>query len=1079
MTTVKILKKFAAAAAFTALPAAAAGTDTPQQMWRSFSSVTDSTRTKVWWFHGETETTRRGITADLEAYKRAGVGGVVYYDQTHGTCEGAFDAFSPEWWQMFVFAAKEAKRVGLTFDTNMSNGFVAGGPWITPATGMKMLISADSLIAGGTRFRGKIALPVRPGTWHSNVALIAFPKPKSGWASKPMAKQVVIDHHTPGKSLYVVKDMGGRFTARSITYELTGRVKTKARGTALPEYPRTRFYGTGYEPLPFVGQLEVSDDGVNYTAVCNLKPFYSNNGSWKTLTVSFPAVTGRYFRLNIYDWWYDEKKDTKITMKNVVLSDRAMVDTWAVKAGLISDHVLTDENPEDTPAYAPDEVVDADKITDITRCLAPDGTISWTAPEGSDWVVMRFAMVSTGGKLKHGRKNFLGLECDKMSAQAATLQWNSYFKPMLDTLRRHNLNIDGVVMDSHEAGAQNWTFGFEREFEALRGYSLMRYLPVMAGYVVGSAERSVNVLFDVRRTIADLITKNYFHTFDSLCRSVGVPLTAQAVGNGLAICGDPMQSKSAVQIPQSEFWTHHPDCNYDIKECSSAANIYGKPIASAEAFTGTKFWHTPQYLKTIADNAWCFGMNEFVYCASAYQPWQGRIPGSTGGGRLYCLNRNNTYWPYIKPFWDYQARAHYMMRQGRQVTDLCVYIGENAPLKIMTYRLPDIPEGMDFDAFNVHGLLTRMQSAGGRVVLPDGRTYGMMVLAAGGEMSLRALRKIEGMLRQGMRLYGAKPTLQVGAATDAEKAEWQNTIDRIWGEQPAASGTRIYGRGSVCWGMPIAEAAAEAGMEPDIEMEGGSMKADRINYVHRRAADADIYFISNHSDKSLNRRFSFRSGHRNAEWWNPNTGLRHALTPIAAGGKTCYEVMLAPWEAGFVVLSDSKAEGVPAMNTNPKEESTPVGGAWTVDFDPAMGGKTGVKMTVLKDWTSFADPAIKHFSGTAVYSNKVKIAPAGKGERLLLRFSKLCDMAKVEVNGRDAGIVWCHPYEADITELVRKGTNTLRISVANSLMNRMVLDSALPEQERVTYAWPIVATPQDNILPSGIIGDVSVVRVSR
>lgn len=188
---------------------------------------------------------------------------------------------------------------------------------------------------------------------------------------------------------------------------------------------------------------------------------------------------------------------------------------------------------------------------------------------------------------------------------------------------------------------------------------------------------------------------------------------------------------------------------------------------------------------------------------------------------------------------------------------------------------------------------------------------------------------------------------------------------------------------------------------------------------------------------------------------------------------------LAPWEAGFVVLSDSKTEGVPAMNTNPKEESTPVGGTWTVDFDPAMGGKTGVKMTELKDWTSFADPAIKHFSGTAVYSNKVKIAPAGKGERLLLRFSKLCDMAKVEVNGRDAGIVWCHPYEADITGLVRKGTNTLRISVANSLVNRMVLDSALPEQERVTYAWPIVVTPQDNILPSGIIGDVSIVRVSR
>ncbi len=55
-----------------------------------FEHPQDSTRTKVWWFHGETETTREGITADLEAYKRAGVGGVVYYDQVHGKGEHAF-----------------------------------------------------------------------------------------------------------------------------------------------------------------------------------------------------------------------------------------------------------------------------------------------------------------------------------------------------------------------------------------------------------------------------------------------------------------------------------------------------------------------------------------------------------------------------------------------------------------------------------------------------------------------------------------------------------------------------------------------------------------------------------------------------------------------------------------------------------------------------------------------------------------------------------------------------------------------------------------------------------------------------
>ena len=59
----------------------------------------------LWWFHGETETTRAGITADLEAFRREGIGGVVYYDQVHSKGEGALDAFSPEWWKMLVFAS--------------------------------------------------------------------------------------------------------------------------------------------------------------------------------------------------------------------------------------------------------------------------------------------------------------------------------------------------------------------------------------------------------------------------------------------------------------------------------------------------------------------------------------------------------------------------------------------------------------------------------------------------------------------------------------------------------------------------------------------------------------------------------------------------------------------------------------------------------------------------------------------------------------------------------------------------------------------------------------------------------------
>lgn len=92
-----------------------------------FDHPQDSARTKVWWFHGETVGTHEGITADLEAFKEQGVGGVVYYDQVHGKGEGAFKVFSPEWWDELIFSSQEAKRLGLDFEANASNGYVAGG----------------------------------------------------------------------------------------------------------------------------------------------------------------------------------------------------------------------------------------------------------------------------------------------------------------------------------------------------------------------------------------------------------------------------------------------------------------------------------------------------------------------------------------------------------------------------------------------------------------------------------------------------------------------------------------------------------------------------------------------------------------------------------------------------------------------------------------------------------------------------------------------------------------------------------------------------------------------------------------
>lgn len=1041
-------------------------------LWQGFQAAQDSTRTKVWWFHGETETTKEGITADLEAFKEAGVGGVVYYDQVHGGGERALDAFSPEWWQMFCFAASEAKRLGLSFETHLSNGYVAGGPWITPRLAMKMLVAADTVVSGGQEFRGVVPLPIKEGTYHSDVAILAFPCPNDGWMGRKMLNARTIKAEGRGRHTYITMDMGRDFTVRSISYQVNGRIKTATRSTNIPGPPAAKFYGTGYYQLPPLGELEVSSDGVNYRTVAKLKPSYNANTAWKRKTVAFAAATGRYFRLNLHDWWPDDDPKKDITLRNVMLSPAAMVDLWPEKAGLISDHIFGD----DTPEYESCEVIDTAAIIDITDRLQSDGSLRWQVPHG-EWVIMRFACVPTGAKTKHGRKNLMGLECDKMSCEAAETQWRNYFKVMADTLKQHNLSIDGLAMDSHEAGAQNWTEGFEHEFQRLRGYDLMRYLPVMAGYVVGDTRRSVGTLYDVRRTVADLISSRYFATLDSLCRSVGVRFTAQAVGNGLAITGDPIQAKGRVDKPQGEFWAQHADGNYDIKECSSSAHLYGKPIASGEAFTDAKFSNSPAYIKSLADYAYCYGLNEFVVCASAYQPWTDRQPGSTGGGRQYCLNRNNTYWPYLRPFWDYQSRCSYMMRQGRSVNDLCVYIGENAPIKIMTFCLPDIPGGTDFDACTTDALLTRMQPYGGKIVLPTGAAYRMMVLPRSGELTLKALRKIAAMVKAGVPVYGKKPKWSPSASDIDSAGVWRTLVDEMWGEGQDSIGRSDYGQGKLFWGMSLAEAMAEVGIVPDICMKNGDVKAKKIWFAHRSTAFGDIYFVNNHGSESVADTFYVRSNKRQVEWWDAVTATRHALPSfILADGRTAVALSLEAKEAGFLVLSDKPAEGLSMRLPSAKEEVAPVNGTWNVWFNPKKGGSGNVKMTALTDWTQSTDTAMRYYSGTAVYKNTFRYKKERDGEQVLLRFDRIADIARVTVNGHEVGIVWCSPWQIDISKFVKKGKNTLKIEVANSLMNRMILDSALPESERVTYAYPMIAKPNDPLCESGLIGGVYVVK---
>ena len=813
-------------------------------LWVKFCNPSNEARTKLWWFHGETETTEAGIDADLEAFKEKGIGGVVFYDQVHGKGTDAFPSMSPEWWRTLKYAAAKAKQLGLTFEVAASNGYVTGGPWITPDLAMRKVVVVDTII--NITKRQKVHIPLSyPNANFRKIATILFP-------DQPIFRELCME---PGKHilqgnepLTINYDAGCVVEIGAISYLTNPRGKGSTGSMNIPGQPQERYFGAGYVELPPMGDLEYSLDGITWKHATELPAIESVIGhKSKERTVSFPTVRGCWFRVRLHDWVDAEGRFKTLHIENIRLSTRDMIDNWQVKTGLRTEVTYPHNEGGNRGA------IELSSINNVTENVTTDGTLTMTLEPGT-WHILHFGHIPTGGRTKHGRKNLLGYEAGVMSAEAATIHYNNYFKAICDTLSAIGCKPQGMCMDSHEAGIQNWTQGFERHFSHLRGYDLMPWLPVLAGYIVNDRTQSEQVLLDFRKSIAETIANEYYGTLAQLCKADGVTFTSQAMLN---IDNDNIMSRGRATKPQGEFWAYQTNGNYDCLDAASAAHLYGHNIASGEAFTDTPYETTWDELLRIANLAYCRGINEFAVCASSYQPWLDRKYDDSASAHPYVFHRMHPEWHSVGDFWEYQARCTQLLQEGKPVVDLCVYIGEDVPLKTFAYKLPVIPEGYNFDVCNFDALMNRLSPHNGHISVEGGMEYSALVVQNRTYLSPEALQKIEHLEHSGV------PVIR---------------CDR---------------------GESVEGGLLKAGILPDISIKSPALPDDRICFYHRRTENADIYFVYNHSTNVYDAPAMLRTSYTNAEIWNPRTLSR---TPLQMTPDKQVQLHLKPYESIFIVV---------------------------------------------------------------------------------------------------------------------------------------------------------------------------------
>jgi hypothetical protein len=567
-------------------------------------------------------------------------------------------------------------------------------------------------------------------------------------------------------------------------------------------------------------------------------------------------------------------------------------------------------------------VIARDQIVDLHAALDREGKLSWEVPAGR-WTLLRLGHTCTGVENAPAPATGRGLECDKLSRAGVEANFGGMVRQLIaDSPSLAGKALAATHVDSWENGSQNWTGLMREEFRARRGYDLLPFLPVVTGRVVSGLEVSERFLWDLRRTVSELVVENYAGHLHELAQAHGLRFTIEAYGGP---CDDLPYGGQADE-PMCEFWMGGGAFE-TCKGMASAAHIYGKPIVGAEAFTAAdqERWRDhPGSIKGLGDRAFCDGVNRFVFHRYALQPWtEDRRPGMTMGPWGLHYERTQTWWEQSRPWHEYLARCQYLLRQGLFVADLCYLQAEAPPQGFVGHtRL-----GYDWDECCAEAVLTRFAVKNDHLVLPDGMSYRVLVLADGRVMTPPLLRRLKKLVESGATVLGPPPQRSPSLSSYPKcDEEVQALAAELWGD---CDGQRItehrFGRGRVVWGVAPEQLLAKSGLVPDFTSDSG------LRYIHRRAGETELYFVANPRSQALKTVATFRVAGKVPEFWWPESGrIERAPMFEERNGTTSVLLPLGPSGSVFVVFRapSRKADPIVAVRRDGEE-------LWSVAQKPA------------------------------------------------------------------------------------------------------------------------------------------------
>lgn len=1032
---------------------------------------------ETWYHFIGGNVSKAGITADLEAIAAAGISGIQFF---HGQFGGAWPgvdpqigALSEDWDELVQWTAEECKRLNLRFTMQNCPGWsYAGGPWIEPENSMRHLVFSRTDLTGGATTDTILSNPrgsEEPWRDYRDLFVIAFPTPEGDTGERLIPSTVTANRSDLAWRDCLV-DQKPLILAPSaeepVTIDITFPQQVTLRTVEFP-------------PIDSYSHAWVYEPGVKVTLYANLPGGERREvafidmppANWQDdmpVSIACEEVRSDSYRIEIANLH-------EMTLRYINFYSAARQQNWESEAAWTLRRIVREPYPrQDSRAW-----VDPATVRDITDRMDANGKLIWDVPAG-EWTILRIGHVNTGQKNGPAPAEATGWEATKLHPDGIRTNFNGYIGRLIrdDGVLNGGL-LQGVLLDSWECKRQTWTPGLDELFGQKWSYPLHPMLPALFGYVLENPENTARFLRDWRVTLNDLLVENFFGEMKRLANEHGLTVSFETA-SGDVFPGDILEYYKHADIPMCEFWQPRSDSFVGsiefkpVKPAVSAARGYGKKRVAAEAFTSFELtWNEhPRFLKDFADDHFARGVTHLVFHTYTHNPRTDFLPpgSSFGTGIGTPFLRLQTWWQHMPGFTDYLARCNYMLEAGRPVSDVLMYLGDEQNHKPLQ-NLP-FPEGYSYDYCNPDILLNRLSVRDGQLVTPEGISYRLLWLYDCKRMLPETLEKIASLVEAGAIVAGDPPAgLATLSGGDVARRRFDMAVRKLWGDGSQEQLT--LGKGRVYSTSDIARVLETEEILPDL-----AARSPKLRWLHRQTGQSDIYFLSMPPEEGYSGVVAFRvSG--NVEMWDPMTGEIFALPSRTLGGYTEVEVDIPAGNSCFLRISREKS-----VKPVKQPVSIPVAhlgqAAWKIHFPEGWGvEQSPVTIDRLQPWKELplTDEG-KAFSGTAAYETTFRLDRIEESSAYFLDLGRVEMIARVTVNGRDAGRRWSSPYLLEITGYLQEGENSLRVEVTSTWFNRLVYDAGLPEAERKT--WTIEGPRPDLPLKEyGLLGPVTIVRTGQ